>query len=97
MIETNSPLFRAKHVAHGQMKEKKALLEHSSVNLKQMLRMPIASSAGIIKLEIWSHGISPAYHRSTENPMQKSYVKPAEELDQSSGDLLELINFLWTI
>lgn len=98
-VETNSPIFKARYVIHGNKDLEKDELVHNSSTLRQYSMRMIITLCDIFGFKIWTPDISQTYLQSAFQLIREIYLKPSNDLRKyieiPLGHLLKLLRPLY--
>ena len=90
-VETDSPIYKARYVAHGHRDNEKNELVHNSTTARQSSTRLMLAIAATLEFKVWSQDISQAYLQGAEKLSRDVYIRPGPELKIPSGHLLKLL------
>ncbi len=89
-IETETPIVKARFVAHGNKYFEKKQLTHNSTTARQSSVGLLAAFAVIMRFDVWNEGIWQAYLQSANELLHEIQLRPTHYLHESAENVLKL-------
>ncbi len=94
-VETETPTFRARFVAHGNRDAVKNQLIHDSTTARQSSVAVLVLLASVMGFDVWTDEISQVYLKSASSPLREIYLRANRQLKMPAGYVLNLLGILY--
>ncbi len=79
-VETNTPTFKERFVAHSNRDAEKNQLVHDSTTARQSSVRLLVDLASVMDFDVWTDEISQAYLHSASSLLREIYLRPNQQL-----------------
>ncbi len=90
-VETNTPTFKERFVAHSNRDAEKNQLVHDSTTARQSSVRLLVDLASVMDFDVWTDEIFQAYLQSASSLLREIYLRPNRQLKKHAGYVLKLL------
>jgi Reverse transcriptase (RNA-dependent DNA polymerase) len=97
---TDKEVVKARYVVQGHRDRGKAFLVHNSTNMRQASTKIILCIAAIFGFRVWTHDVTQAYTKYSENLMRDVFIDPKKNSDEfklNCDQVLKLLRLLYSL